>query len=58
MKFGLLAADVDECNITCFEFENRICINTIGSFECDCKEGYQENKTSKICEGWFRDNKD
>ena len=48
------ASDVDECTMTCFESENRICSNKIGSYECDCKEGYhQENETSKICEGWL-----
>ena len=42
--------------MTCFESENRICNNTIGSYECDCMEGYQENETSKICEGWLAHN--
>ena len=42
--------------MTCFESENRICNNTIGSYICDCMEGYQENKTSQVCEGWFGEN--
>ena len=47
-----LTADIDECNMTCFESENRTCNNTIGSYECSCMDGYQENELSQICEGW------
>ena len=43
-------ADIDECKITCLE-ENKICNNTIGSYMCNCKQGYRENETSQACEG-------
>ena len=50
-------SDVDECTMTCFESENRICNNTVGSYECNCKKGYhQENETSQLCEGWLVSN--
>ena len=52
MYHDSLSADIDECKMTCFESENRICNNTIGSYMCDCKDGYQENELSQDCEGW------
>ena len=37
--------------MTCFESENQICSNTVGSYMCDCKDGYLENETGQGCEG-------
>uniref|UniRef100_A0A3B4WAH1 EGF-like domain-containing protein n=1 Tax=Seriola lalandi dorsalis TaxID=1841481 RepID=A0A3B4WAH1_SERLL len=41
-----LCLDVDECLlglIQCPNFSN--CLNTVGSFVCECQEGYQGNRT-------------
>ena len=49
-----LIADIDECTMTCFESENQICNNTIGSYDCFCMDGYQENETGQGCEGLYQ----
>ena len=34
------SADIDEClNVTCAD-ENALCVNTVGSFSCQCNPGY------------------
>ena len=53
-----LTADIDECKVTCFESEKQICSNTIGSYMCECKDGYQKNNlkaAGQVCEGWCSD---
>ena len=48
----LIFIDIDECNKTSHNcsLENRqMCINTEGSFECDCISGF--NFVSENCEG-------
>ena len=44
-------ADIDECA----EFDNLclngICINTVGSFRCDCPSGYRYDRNLHTCEG-------
>ena len=57
VHYNTCVTDIDECNIPmfCVESDNRICNNTIGSYKCNCKDGYQENKTSNSCEGWLCD---
>ena len=40
--------DIDEClNYPCQE--SATCINNIGSFDCECKEGFMGN--GSMCEG-------
>ena len=38
----LLNTDIDECqdNSTCAYRENTVCVNTNGSYDCACEEGY------------------
>lgn len=44
-------ADVDEClNNPCV---NGQCINTDGSYRCECPMGYQLDISGVICEGQF-----
>lgn len=47
--FSLLleSVDIDECANpdTC----SQICINQIGSYKCECEEGYQVDPTTKAC---------
>ena len=43
-------SDVDECAIANGECEQR-CINTEGSFYCDCHEGHALESDNRTCEG-------
>ena len=44
--------DENECNATTYPcHELAFCNNTIGSFECICKDGFDGNET--YCEGLF-----
>ena len=42
--------DVDECAIANGGCEHE-CINTEGSFYCDCREGYMLESNNRTCEG-------
>ena len=47
------AIDIDECinkTLAC-PSDNDICINTYGSYECECNKGYSRNATNGLCEG-------
>ena len=44
-------SDVDECKRDTNLCENGRCINTPGSFRCDCNTGYRYNQTAHTCEG-------
>ena len=47
----LTCVDVNECeNGGCPKYAN--CTNTVGSFKCECKEGF----LGKDCEGRFYEN--
>jgi len=51
----LFTLDIDECanrsTIDC----TQQCINTPGSYECDCYDGYQEINTNDTqCEGTYK----
>ena len=51
-------SDVDECINWSEETEScendAICINTRGSFKCQCKDGYRESTMNGIaCEGTY-----
>jgi len=43
-------SDVDECAIANGECEQQ-CINTEGSFYCDCHEGHALESDNRTCEG-------
>ena len=47
--------DLDECvNSTyhnCSEAENELCLNTVGSFTCECLQGFDLNASTNVCEG-------
>ena len=45
--------DVDECSTVLFTtcHGGQQCINTLGSFLCQCKTGYTYNTSSSLCEG-------
>ena len=42
--------DVDECAIANGECEHE-CINTEGSFYCDCRGGHMLESNNRTCEG-------
>ena len=45
-------SDVNECQIgmhNCKSSEHQICVNTDGSYICECGQGY--NNVSGVCEG-------
>lgn len=44
--------DFDECS-TAVEYCDHICINTLGSYKCDCLDGYSLNAVTAICDGLY-----
>ncbi|XP_062539561.1 low-density lipoprotein receptor-related protein 4 [Armigeres subalbatus] len=51
---GFNCTDIDECTITNNPVCSQECINTVGSFRCDCKPGYvlrPDNRTCKAVGG-------
>lgn len=54
MRCGLVT-DVDECEAVPGVCHGGICLNTIGSYRCDCREGFQRNLISNTCEGQSED---
>ena len=42
--------DIDECALDT-DGCNQGCINTPGSFQCNCSEGYQLNEDGFTCDG-------
>ena len=45
-----MCTDVDECLHRATECE-QVCENTIGSFECNCRQGFNLQPDGKSCEG-------
>lgn len=42
--------DNNECKDSGLCQSPEVCTNTLGSYRCDCENGYQRNKTSGLCE--------
>ena len=50
MHLVYTSLDVDECDIANGECEH-VCINTDGSFYCDCRDGHMLESNNSTCEG-------
>ena len=49
-KYFFITSDINECennNGGC----DQICLNSAGSYQCDCFEGYMHNKSTNECNG-------
>ena len=49
--YTLLLTDIDECTDSSLNSCDQICINTMGSFVCECNTGYQLNDDLMTCSG-------
>lgn len=43
--------DVDECKLGHKCGQNNVCINTVGSFSCECIKGFKRSKFDDSCIG-------
>ena len=47
--------DVDECLTMFASCGNGLCVNTVGSFRCECNEGYTPSQAGTVCVGKYAD---
>lgn len=58
MTYGWLclsyfSAEFDECANASLSQCNQTCVNTFGSFRCECEHGFISREEGRICEGIF-----
>ena len=46
-----LPVDVDECNDTALNYCDHYCMNSIGSYNCSCDDGYRLSSDGHTCLG-------
>ena len=51
MLIIVLSTDIDECNGTNPCAPNGNCVNTNGSFTCNCSSGYELDRSGQSCSG-------
>lgn len=49
MEDGLTCADIDECEDRWPSMCSQLCINTEGSYKCDCHPGYIMETDGRHC---------
>ena len=49
--FSKILTDLDECEVSGSCGPNMLCMNTVGSFSCSCRQGYRKEKNHKNCTG-------
>lgn len=49
--FLFFGTDIDECQELPGLCQGGNCVNTFGSFQCECPAGYFLNEETRICEG-------
>ena len=42
-------ADIDECEVFGEQLCSQICVNTVGSFRCECRQGYTLAQDERTC---------
>jgi len=47
----VVVADIDECALIPAICRPGNCVNNIGSFRCECPDGFSYSSTHYICEG-------
>ena len=50
-SFCFLVTDIDECSANNLNECSQKCLNSPGSYECDCNSGYALNKDGRACDG-------
>lgn len=50
MSYVLKLSDIDECEAIPGLCEGGLCVNSIGSFKCECPEGETRNPETNACE--------
>ena len=46
-----ILADLNECEVSGSCVPNMLCMNTVGSFSCSCRQGYRKEKNHQNCLG-------
>ena len=58
IPFHLCMTDINECANgtlhTCDVSNHQQCINTLGSYHCDCELGFEESDLDEICQGCLK----
>ena len=44
-------SDINECALKFVDCKNGKCVNTDGSYRCDCDKGYKKSADTKDCVG-------
>ena len=51
-QYILFHPDIDECTVETDDC-SQICINTVGSFDCDCNTGFVLDSDGSTCNGEY-----
>ena len=56
VSFSLLCfnTDTDECPVSDSCDQNMLCVNSVGSYSCSCRQGYRAIKTQMSCIGNYQ----